>query len=170
VLWKNPPKKIFASVLTNFGSTPESPKTGTKSFGTWLNRSYATRINPRHCALPTTFSGSLCSRSIFENIEHCSRSAATFPMAGWRSAGRRCRRLGQQASRRGRRANDVCALWMRAFTSKRVSTVAGKHWARKLVRGSIIKQISGHLAAGATTNDSADDGLSRRHRRSTSDV
>jgi hypothetical protein len=66
---ENPRKTIFASVLTNFRITPESPKTGKKNFGTWLNKSYAAWINPRRCALPTTFGEYFCSRSIFEDIE-----------------------------------------------------------------------------------------------------
>jgi hypothetical protein len=53
--WKTPPKNKSSTGLTNSGSKPESPMGGTRSSIIKPNKSYGTRIDPLHCALPTTF-------------------------------------------------------------------------------------------------------------------
>jgi hypothetical protein len=63
--WKTPPKNKSSTGLTNSGSKPESPMGGTRSSIIKPNKSYGTRIDPLHCALPTTFNpGRIASRHI----------------------------------------------------------------------------------------------------------
>jgi hypothetical protein len=60
-MWKNRPKNKSSIALTNFGSRQESRMAGTRSSIIRPNKSCGTRINPPHCALPTTSNCSCAS-------------------------------------------------------------------------------------------------------------